>query len=46
MTLNIDFIVYVPAHLMAASISETGEADVANKCPHMTLLLKGTASAV
>ena len=44
--LNVDFIVYVPGHLLAGSISQLGKVEVANKCPHMTLLLKGKASAV
>ena len=44
--LNVDFIVYVPGYLMAGSISELGKIEVSNKCPHMTLLLKGKASAV
>ena len=44
--LNVDFIVYVPGYLLAGSISELGKIEVANKCPHMTLLLKGKAQAV
>ncbi|MCB0370092.1 MAG: hypothetical protein KDD45_11875 [Bdellovibrionales bacterium] len=45
-SIKIDFIVYIPGHLMAGSISECGKVEVSNKCPHMTLLLKGKASAV
>jgi hypothetical protein len=44
--LCVDFIAYVPHHLLAGSISDLGKIDVANKCPHMTLLLRENAKAV
>ena len=44
--ISTDFIAYIPNYLLAGSVGEVGKAEVSNKCPHMTLLLKGKASAV
>lgn len=41
-----DFIVYVPEHILAAYTPQVGEVEVDNKFPHMTLLLKPGTSAV
>jgi len=46
MTITIDFLVYVPNHIIAGFVSNTQGVEVDNDFPHITLLLKGKASAV